>query len=112
MPWDKKASSTSSQVYATVGAVTCYKVKPSDSESEEGWQFKQWWTKGYAVQTGSLHWSPKEDTLYIGYDDGNVQRLKITDNALTTEVRYHERGRGANVTLWFSCLKSDCRRKE
>ena len=85
MPWDKKPTSSAAQnVFATVGAVACYKFQIVNNE----WEFKQWWCKGYAVQTGSIHWSPKEDTLYIGFDDGNVERLKITDNALATEVNY------------------------
>lgn len=87
MPWDKKPS-TSNQVYATVGAVACYKVKLTQVEDDDDheWEFTSWWVKGYGVQTGSLHWSPTEDTLYIGFDDGAVQRLKISATGVATEV--------------------------
>lgn len=85
LPWDKKPAA-STAVYATVGAVACYKVKFQKDEDE--WQFTQFWVKGYAVQTGSLHYSDKEDTLYIGFDDGSVQRLKIADNGLSAEVSF------------------------
>lgn len=50
MPWDKKPA-TSNQVYATVGAVACYKVKLTQVEDEDDneWEFTKWWIKGYAV---------------------------------------------------------------
>lgn len=35
------------------------------------------------MQTGSLHWSESEETLFIGFDDGKVSRLKITDSTYT-----------------------------
>lgn len=80
-------------MYATVGAVACYKMKRikdvnEDGEDNSSWEFTQWWVKGYPVQTGSLHWSALEDILYIGFDDGKVQRLKITENGYATEVRF------------------------
>lgn len=68
MPWDTKPEK-SNTVYATVGAVACYKVKVSD---EEDWEFTPCWVKGYAVQTGCLHWSPKDATLLVGFDDGSI----------------------------------------
>ena len=83
MPWDTKPATP--QVYATVGAVACYRFKMNEDEDSE-WEFKHFWSKGYAVQTGSLHWSPSEDVLYIGFDDGSINRLKITENGLNTEV--------------------------
>lgn len=95
MPWDKK-SDQAKTVYATVGAVACYRVKlikdvnAEDGEDNTSWEYTLLWVKGYPVQTGSLHWSALEDTLYVGFDDGKVARLKITDNGLSTEVNKHK----------------------
>lgn len=91
MPWDKKPDQPKT-VYATVGAVACYRIKfikdvnDEDGEENTTWEYTLLWVKGYPVQTGSLFWSPLEDTLYIGFDDGKIQRLKITDNGMSTEV--------------------------
>ena len=91
MPWDRKSDQPKT-VYATVGAVACYKIKfikdvnGEDGEDNSSWEYSLLWVKGYPVQTGSLFWSPLEDTIYIGFDDGKIQRLKITDNGLSTEV--------------------------
>ncbi len=76
--WDKKLNDTSTHV-ATVGALACYKFNDS-------WEFTREWIRPYPVQTGSLHWSPLEHTLYVGFDDGNIERLKITENSLATDV--------------------------
>lgn len=68
--------------------MACYKVKVTKVEDEDDqvWEFTQWWVKGYGVQTGSLHWSDSDDTLYIGFDDGSVQRLKISNIGSATEL--------------------------
>jgi len=72
MPWDKKPAAKD-QVYATVGSVACYKFKVDRRENDEqDWEFTKWWIKSFAVQTGSLHWSAAEDTLYVGFDDGSI----------------------------------------
>jgi hypothetical protein len=73
MPWDKKPVQ-SNTVYATVGAVACYKFKfvQEDNDFDTDFEFQKCWIKGYGVQTGSLHWSQSEDTLYVGFDDGSV----------------------------------------
>lgn len=48
MPWDKKpVTSAASAVYATIGAVVCYKLKCNDDTDQ--WEFKHWWCKGYSV---------------------------------------------------------------
>lgn len=90
MPWDKKPVKES-QVYATVGSVACYRFKVTkEGGNEDGsWVFTKWWVKSYGVQTGSLFWSANEDTLYVGFDDGSIERLKIQDNGMYTEVSFH-----------------------
>jgi len=54
MPWDKKPTTNSgqSQVYATVGALVCYKVKLSLSQNDgcgdnSDWEFSQFWVKTF-----------------------------------------------------------------
>ena len=42
----------------------------------DGWKFTQCWAKSFALQTGSMHWDNEENTLYIGFDQGRVVRLK------------------------------------
>ena len=37
------------------------------------------WVKGFALQTGCLHWSDEDDILYIGFDQGKIIRLKMSD---------------------------------
>ena len=74
-------------------------MNSEDGEDNTTWEYSQLWVKSYPVQTGSLFWSHLEDTLYIGFDDGKIQRLKITDNGLSTEVS----SRGFKI---FSCPKS------
>lgn len=72
-----------------MGSVACYKfkvTKTGDDDQQQVWEFTKWWIKSYAVQTGSLHWSAAEDTLYIGFDDGSIQRLKILENGHFSEV--------------------------
>jgi len=34
----------------------------------DGWTFTHMWSKGFALQTGSMHWDNEENTLYIGFD--------------------------------------------
>jgi hypothetical protein len=86
MPWDKKPTSKD-QVYATVGALVCYKVKKSQGDDDE-WDFTQFWVKTYGVQTGSLHWSETEDILYVGFDDGSIHRYQISDNGHAQDVSF------------------------
>jgi FlaG/FlaF family flagellin (archaellin) len=47
--------------------------------------------KGFALQTGSLYWSDKEMTLYVGFDQGRVVRLKV-DESCTTYTELAELG--------------------
>jgi hypothetical protein len=56
MPWDKKPTTNSgqSQVYATVGALVCYKVKLSLLQNDgcgdnSDWEFSQFWVKTFGV---------------------------------------------------------------
>lgn len=57
-----------------------------DSVDDQDWEFTQIWVKGYGVQTGSLHWSKTENMLYVGFDDGSVQRLKINEQGHPSDV--------------------------
>lgn len=81
--------------------MACYKVKVTQVEDadDQDWEFTQWWVKGYGVQTGSLHWSDTDDTLYIGFDDGSVQRLKISETGSATEVRPFRRLNSLDVSF-------------
>ena len=82
MPWEKKEklASATAPVSAIVGAVSAYRVKiVKDSDGQEDWTFTQLWVKGFSLQTGCLHWSDDEDILYIGFDQGKIIRLKISD---------------------------------
>ena len=84
MPWEKKKeknASNNTEVYSTVGGVVLYKMKlTKNSEGVvEGWTFTQAWAKSFALQTGSMHWDETNATLYIGFDQGRVVRLKMGD---------------------------------
>lgn len=85
MPWDSKQKAAA-KATATIGAVVCYKLKSASEDSDEKWEAEKVWQKGYGSQTGCLHWSQNENTLYIGFDDGSIQRLKITEQNHATEV--------------------------
>jgi hypothetical protein len=83
MPWEKKPEQKSA-TFATVGAVACYKAKfasgdDEESDDESRFQFTKIWVKGYPVQTGSLFWSESENVLYVGFDDGKISRLLVTN---------------------------------
>ena len=67
-----------------MGGVTAFSV--GDFAAAENVPAKQVWQKGYGVQTGCLHWSAREQVLYVGYDDGSIQRLKVLKNGAPTEV--------------------------
>ena len=82
MPWEKKEklASANAPVSAIVGAVAVYRVKiTKDADGQDDWTFTQLWVKGFALQTGCLHWADEEDILYIGFDQGKIVRLKISD---------------------------------
>ena len=73
MPWEKKKqknASNNEQVYSTVGGVVMYKMKMTKNEEGivDGWTFTQCWAKGFALQTGSMHWDDANNLLYIGFD--------------------------------------------
>ena len=82
MPWEKKEklASANAPAAAIVGAVAAYRVKiTTDSDGQEEWSFTQLWVKGFALQTGCLHWCDEDETLYIGFDQGKIIRLKMSD---------------------------------
>lgn len=81
MPWEKKTDVQKS-VYATVGAVACYRVKRTQDQDDgsDTWSFTKLWIKGYPYATGCLCWDDKNDTLYVGFDEGRICRLKVKDS--------------------------------
>lgn len=44
------------------------------------------------MQTGSLFWSEQDSILYVGFDDGKITQLRVTDNAFeeVSEVELHK----------------------
>ena len=80
MPWEAKKAETKKEVYSTVGAVACYKVKREvdpDVGEQENWTFTKMWVKGYPVQTGSMFYNESKGLLLVGFDDGSIKKLQI-----------------------------------